>query len=117
MTHLLSHPFRLAPNGQMATIDDSSDEYIAERIGMIISTRPGERPMVPLFGIDDPAYDDLSLPALQVQMELFEIPAIIEDVDEQPASYDMTNVEVSFSRPSIEELEDEEDDEDEDYSE
>lgn len=115
MTNLISHPFRLSRNGGIATIDDSEDEYIAERIAIIIATRPGERPMVPLFGTDDPAFDELSLPALQVQMELFEIPAIIEDMDEEPLNDGLTNVSVSFSRPTVDELEDEDDEEDEIY--
>lgn len=108
MSNLLSHPFRLNQNGAMAVRDEHTDEYVSERLAVIISTRPGERPMVPLFGIEDPAFGSLSLPALQVQMELFDIPVIITDVVEEPVSDGTTNVYVDFER-----IEDEEDDEDE----
>ena len=53
---LLSHPFRLRPNGHVATVEQGSDEANAEQLAMLILTRRGERDLAGGFGITDPAF-------------------------------------------------------------
>ena len=100
MANLLSHPFRLLPNGQIATRDENTDEYLAERLALILSIAPGERQTVPLFGIDDVAFDRLVQSALQVQVELFGIPVTISGVRADVKSDGETVYYVDFERTS-----------------
>lgn len=53
MTQVLSHPFRIV-GGKAATVAQHSPRHLAEAVAHIASTRSGERPMVPTFGIADP---------------------------------------------------------------
>lgn len=53
---LLSHPLRITPTGQMATVEDGSDAAVGEAIAVLIGTRLGERVMQPTFGIPDPVW-------------------------------------------------------------
>lgn len=79
---LLSHPFRILPSGAAAVHEDGTEEYLAERIALILATGAGERPLVPEFGLGDLAYEQLMTPALAVQAELFELPVDIISVTE-----------------------------------
>lgn len=102
MVELLSHPFRLSKNGEFVKQDSDSDSYIAERIALLLSIRPLERPSVPLFGIDDPAFSRLTLPALQVQTELFDIPVKITDVTMRVIDDKRVEYYVQFEREDYE---------------
>lgn len=78
---LLAHPFRLQPDGSIATHDDTDEAYYAERLAIIITTIPGERDLVPDFGINDPAFEGLSESALALQVETFLLPIEIVSVE------------------------------------
>lgn len=65
---LISFPFRLNKQGTVATADDTSAEYCAERLAIILGTRPGERVMNPDFGINDPAFEGFTETALRIQV-------------------------------------------------
>jgi hypothetical protein len=54
--HILSHPFRLAPNGHVAVVEQDSDQGRAEQLAVLCLTRIGERDLVPGFGITDPTF-------------------------------------------------------------
>lgn len=53
---ILSHPFRLASNGKVATVDQDSDQGHAEQLAVLCLTRIGERDMAPGFGITEPTF-------------------------------------------------------------
>ena len=93
---LLSHPFRLMPNGQMATLDDMSDTHLAERLALIVAIQPGERPAIPIFGMSDPAFDDLPMAALQSQVAIFQLPVTINNVTKTPLDDARTNYVIEF---------------------
>jgi hypothetical protein len=94
---LLSHPFRLLPNGSIAARDDGSDEYLAERIALILITQPGERPLAPLFGINDAAFNSLDQQALEAQVSIFQIPVNIVDVTTDTITDSTINYTVQFT--------------------
>lgn len=48
-----SHPFRLDTSGSVATVDEGSTLQAAQLAGHVCSTMPGERPLAPLFGLDE----------------------------------------------------------------
>lgn len=53
MTSVLSHPFRIT-GGRAATVEQHSPRHLTEAVAHLASTRPGERPLVPSFGVADP---------------------------------------------------------------
>lgn len=95
---LIAHPFRLGGDGRVETHEQDSDAYLAERIALILGTHLGERPLVPAFGVSDPAYDALTLPSIQNQMTIFEIPATITSVDRDDVSESTSSYRVTFER-------------------
>lgn len=94
---LLSHPLRVLPNGSFATAEDGTEQYMTERIGLILTTRSGERVEVPDFGIGDLEYEGLAQAALENQVEQFGLPVNIESVTERVMSDSTIGYEVSYS--------------------
>lgn len=56
MARILSHPFRLAINGTIATVEQQSEAADTEQLAIVALTVLGERPLAPGFGISDPTY-------------------------------------------------------------
>lgn len=54
---LLSHPFRIDGAGRVATIPQGSAAHAAETAGHVLSCLPGERPLAPEYGMDEPVGD------------------------------------------------------------
>ncbi|UVF61463.1 baseplate wedge protein [Gordonia phage DalanDe] len=96
MTNLLSFPFRVDKNGTVATEDDESLVYCAERLTVFVGTRPGERVMVPDFGINDPAFEGFTTQALTVQVAKFGLPVEIHSTKRSYVSDAQENVTIAF---------------------
>lgn len=79
--NLISFPFRLRQNGLLATVEQDSEAHHSEELAIIVLSRPGERDLVPDFGVNDPAYEDLHESEVAAQVELFEVPVTISSVD------------------------------------
>lgn len=79
---LISHPFRLLSNGRIATEEDNTPDYLAERIALLLTIEARERPLCPEFGVGDLTYSGLVQPTLESQAALFEIPVEITNVTE-----------------------------------
>lgn len=98
MVQLISFPPRLSPQGDFVTRADGDPNLYAEELAVIISTRPGERELVPLFGLSDPAFDAVDADELSSQVGLFGPPVAILSlvtVVTGPGSVDCT---VSFDQ-------------------
>jgi hypothetical protein len=68
MTRVLAFPLRLAGNGSLATVEQGSAAHAAQIALAAAVTRPGERPLSPLYGSVDPAGgDDLSVVAAGIE--------------------------------------------------
>lgn len=77
---LISFPFRLRANGRLATVEQDTEEHHGEELAVIILTHPGERDLVPDFGVNDPAYETLHEAEVSAQAELFEVPVTVHEV-------------------------------------
>lgn len=80
-TELIRFPFQIAPNGSVYTQDDGTDDYYASELSFLVSVRPGERIVVPLYGVDDPVFDDFPTQSLMDAVEAFGPPVEITNVD------------------------------------
>ena len=96
MTQLLSFPFRVNNSGYAATEDDESLVYCAERLSIFVGTRPGERAMIPEFGINDPAFEGFTLQALTLQVTQFGLPVEIISAKRTYISDEQENVTIAF---------------------
>lgn len=70
MADVLAHPFRLA-GSVAAVVDDTTDAGLAQELGVLVSTRRGERPMSPAWGVTDPAFDRLDLAEVNAALQLY----------------------------------------------
>lgn len=44
-------------NGEVKKLTDSGDEYFAQLLALSIQIVPGELPLTPTYGIEDPTFD------------------------------------------------------------
>lgn len=77
---ILSHPFRLEPNGTAATVEDGTPEAFDEALAVMALTRKGERVLVPEFGITDPPGLGIDAGELTAGVALFGPDVTIVDV-------------------------------------
>lgn len=75
MALVIAHPFRLA-GSQVAVVEDGSDAGVAQEIAVLVSTRPGERPLVPSYGVTDPAFDGLHVAEVNAGLALYGPPGV-----------------------------------------
>ncbi len=82
MVKLISYPFRIDSRGRVITIEDNED-YHAEELAVLIQTVPGERTLVPDYGISDPTFSSISKVELIDKIEMFGPPVVIGQVKSQ----------------------------------
>lgn len=80
MTAILSQPFRVLSNGNVATVEQNSDQGNAEQIGVLASTYLGERPLSPGFGVTDPTFGSLHPSEVLAGLSLFGPPVEVSDI-------------------------------------
>lgn len=81
---ILAHPFRLVA-GRIATVDAGTDEAITQGIAVLVTTRRGERTMVPAFGITDPAFRGIDVAEINAGLAMFGPPVSVTAVDARQA--------------------------------
>lgn len=96
MTQLISFPFRLMPNGSVATREDGDPDLYSEELAVMMKTVPGERELVPLFGLNDPTFQGFDVQDLVDAVELFGPPVTIAAVATNYVSDGVQDVTVSF---------------------
>ena len=67
----MSHPFRLAPSGRVAVVEQGSPDHDVELVAALVSTRKGERELVPDFGVTDPTFGALERAEVTTGLKLF----------------------------------------------
>lgn len=90
---VLSFPLRVTPNGQFATVEQDSEDQSAELLAALVLTRPGERDLVPGFGVPDPTFVGIDEAAIEGAAAVFGPDVTITDVAVEvtgPGSQDVT---------------------------
>lgn len=95
---VLSFPLRVGIDGSLATVDQGSDAYVDECIGVAMLTRPGEIILAPTFGVDDPAFAGFDAAALQRHLLDFGPDVTITNVATVVTGPDTEQVRVSWER-------------------
>lgn len=61
MARCLAFPFRVSPTtGGLVTLEQGSPAEIGQSVGLLMDTRPGERRVVPGYGLPDPVFGGVS---------------------------------------------------------
>ncbi len=97
MTQILSYPFRLHPDGTVATVDQSSDQGNAEQVGVLLLTVAGERALQPGFGIPDPTFGGIDPGVIAAQVARYGPPVTVTAVAATAATDTETDIRVSFT--------------------
>jgi hypothetical protein len=95
----LSFPIRLTRTGSFATVEQNSDAHVDELLATAILTRPGERHLMPNFGIDDPAFVGWERIKLALHVADFGPNVMIDDVSIEQNSTGTERVVMSWRRP------------------
>lgn len=93
----ISHPFRLGPTGRVVTVDQDSDQFVAEQIAVLLTTRPGERALEPSFGLPDPAFDGIDPSLVQAAVTAFVPSAQVSDVTVTYRDDSTADVRINYS--------------------
>jgi hypothetical protein len=80
MALVLAHPFRIAA-GRIVTVEAASDPGVAQAIAQVVTTRLGERELVPSFGVRDPAFVGLDPGDVNSCLALHGPAAIVTSID------------------------------------
>jgi hypothetical protein len=118
MVKLISYPFRLSVNGSVATIEEGED-YYGDELAMLVRTVPGERELVPTYGIQDPTFGAFNRFELLQKISTFGPPIDIVNTSSYFVSDGRVKVNISYQETPIEddEFEDEENEYDDEYDE
>jgi hypothetical protein len=65
-----SFPFRFSA-GRAVTLDDASEQYAAQKVASIISTRTEELSLKPFFGTRDPEFSEFDVSGLYYTAALY----------------------------------------------
>lgn len=97
MARILSYPFRLGPDGSIATVEQGSDQANAEQVAVLILTREGERELCPTYGVDDPTFAELELGDVAAGLAMFGPDVDLESVQVTVPDEARQEVAVAFS--------------------
>lgn len=96
-TSLIAYPFRIDPTGSVATVEEGSDLQYAHELAVAVLSRPGERVLVPDFGIADPTFVGFDEDALRLHIDMFGPPVNIDRVEVQYVDDHTQDVVVHFT--------------------
>ena len=97
MTNVLAYPVRVQPDGSIATVQDLSEASLAQEIALLVLTEPGERPLVPEYGLDSLAdVDPISEMELNLKLGTFGVPAVVNSISRVVGQGDVVGVTVEF---------------------
>lgn len=96
MARILAFPFALTGSGAIATVEQASDDANAQQLAVLLLTRAGERPMVPSFGLTDPAFAGIEPGEVAAGIARFGPPVRLAAIDAAPVDDATVAVEVRF---------------------
>lgn len=77
---VLTHPFRIDPNGAVVTVVQGSDAQARQITEAVVSTRLSERVLAPDFGTSDPTSRGVDTDEVWTAVELCEPDLLVTDV-------------------------------------
>ena len=85
-------------NGAVSTIEENTDEYWSQFLGMLVRVETGELPLEPTYGINDPAFSTIDSGRVKLAARRFYPEVEISEVNIGRPSFDGTQkVNINFS--------------------
>lgn len=98
---ILSHPFRVTPDGSVAVVEEGSTRANAEAIAILAGTLRGERPIVPEFGVTDPAMVAIDPREVSIGLATFGPPGVtLTRSESEPVDQQTERVHLTFQEGS-----------------
>jgi hypothetical protein len=92
----IAFPFRFN-RGRVVTLDTETDVYAAQKVLSVASTRNGELPLIPQFGMEDPEFDELDTGGIYLTTAVFFPEIRINEIEEGPLNPNgTTQVRIKF---------------------
>lgn len=92
----LAFPFRLI-DGSAVVTDNNSDEYAAQKVASIVSTKAGELPLKPYFGVSELEFGDFDISGLFYTAALYFPDIKIGQIRQLTDNSGQLLVEIAFS--------------------
>lgn len=102
MVDLLAYPVRVGPDGRFVTVEDGPDYYPQELV-CLVKTEPGERVLVPTYGIEDPTFTQFRQIELEEKISTFGPPVLIDAVNVKYPQEGKMAVEIEWHELPIDE--------------
>ena len=77
---VLAIPFRLASDLSCSKIKQSSEAHAVQQAVSFVSTRPGELPLAPYYGLNDPAFSQPSEGELRSGLTRFHPDIVVNEI-------------------------------------
>lgn len=96
---VLSFPFRLTPQGDVAVTGYGTDQEVDEAIAALVLTMVGERPMSPEYGIPDPGFAGLHTGDVQVGLDEYGPTGVtVQEIVLEPVTDAMSTADIRWAR-------------------
>lgn len=89
-------PFTLGPGGAFQTVQQGSEAEIIQSVWILCSTRPGDRPVVPGFGVPDFTFGTVRVQEIEAAIQQWE-PRALPKVTATQNADGTNNVSVAVS--------------------
>lgn len=100
---VFAYPMRVRTDGSIAKVENMSEPQIAQELAMLVLTEPGERGLVPEWGLDSvDETNGLEEIELEVKVEMFDIPAEIVSVERFHDGSDVDRITIEFDQVTSE---------------
>lgn len=100
MVDLIAYPFRLDAGGKVATTEDG-ENYYAQELACLVQTKPGERILVPDYGMNDLTFHPFSKAELVEKIGMFGPPVTITKCENNVISDSLSRVTLEYNPVTI----------------
>lgn len=97
MAQILSHPLRLGPGGGLATVEQGSEQSLAEQLAVFLLTKKEERALVPAFGVRDPTFHELDQEEVNLGLSVFGPPVQVSAIEANIKADGSAEVKVTYA--------------------
>lgn len=107
MSELIGFPFTITRNGSVVTREDGSVQGLTEYIAVLCLTQPGERELVPDFGLPDISFDGILQEELASKISMFGPDVSINNIKSSFPREGLQQIEIEYE-PLVDDVESEE---------
>jgi len=93
----IKFPLRFAESGEALRLSDGSDEYYAQMLALAMQIMPGELPLAPDYGTEDPTFSTDSKLTFIATAASYVPEVEISEVEIRQDDFGKTRIDVAYS--------------------